>query len=119
MKTKHNLLGASLLGSQLLASAPAPAASLTSTPFGRLADGRAVTRYTLTARNGVRVRFISYGGIITDVTAPDRQGRPGHLVLGFATLREYETKNAQGELYFGALLGRYTGSHKSWNRSYQ
>lgn len=89
-----------------LAPAPASAASLTSAPFGRTADGMPATRYTMTASSGVRVSFISYGGIVTDVTAPDRTGRPAHVVLGFATLREYETKSAGGELYFGALLGR-------------
>jgi len=89
-----------------VATAPASAASLTYAPFGRTAGGRAVTRYTMTAGSGVRVSFLSYGGSVTDVTAPDRTGRPAHVVLGFATLREYETKSADGELYFGALLGR-------------
>ena len=61
----------------------------------------------MAAANGVSVSFMSYGGAITDVVAPDRQGKPGHVVLGFPTLREYETVGAQNELYFGALLGRY------------
>ncbi len=86
----------------------ASAATLTAAPFGRMADGRAVTRYTMTAAGGVQVQFMSYGGAITDVTAPDRRGRPGSVVLGFRTLREYETVGAQNELYFGALLGRTT-----------
>ena len=109
MKTKmmaHWWVGAALGLASTLAMAPASAASLTSAPFGRLADGRAVTRYTMTASSGVRVSFLSYGSIVTDVTAPDRIGRPAHVVLGFPTLREYETKSADGELYFGALLGR-------------
>ena len=50
---------------------------------------------------------MSYGAAVTDVRAPDRDGTPGHVVLGFATLREYETIGAQAELYFGAILGRY------------
>ncbi len=91
----------------VLAAAPASAASLTGAPFGATADGLPVTRYTMAAKNGVSVSFMSYGGAITDVTAPDRQGRPGHVVLGFPSLRDYETKGARGELYFGALLGRY------------
>ena len=86
--------------------ATAQAASLTEAPFGRTLGGQPVTRYTMTADSGVRVSFLSYGGIITDVAAPDRHGRLGHLVLGFPTLREYETKSAANELYFGALLGR-------------
>lgn len=91
----------------LMMAAPAGAASLTGAPFGATADGKPVTRYTMSARSGVGVSFMSYGGIVLDVAAPDRQGRPGHVVLGFSTLRDYETTGAQGELYFGALLGRY------------
>ena len=90
-----------------LAAAPAGAATLTSAPFGRTADGQPVTRYTMAAANGVSVSFMSYGGAVTDVTAPDRQGRPGHVVLGFPALRDYETTGAEGGLYFGAILGRY------------
>ncbi len=91
----------------LLATVPAEAASLTSAPFGTTAGGQPVTRYTMTTRGGVSVTFMSYGGAVTDVTTPDRQGRPAPIVLGFPTLRDYETKNAEGQLYFGAILGRY------------
>ena len=85
----------------------AEAASLNSSLFGTTADGTPVTRYTMATGGGVSVSFMNYGGAITDVTAPDRQGRPGHIVLGFPTLRDYETKGAEAELYFGAILGRY------------
>ena len=91
----------------ILGTVPAGAASLARAPFGVTADGRAVSRYTLSTSSGVSVTFMSYGGAVTDVVAPDRWGRPGHVVLGFSTLRDYETKGAAGELYFGALLGRY------------
>lgn len=82
-------------------------ASLISSSFGATADGTPVTRYTMTGRTGVSVSFINYGGIITDVVAPDRRGEPEHIVLGFPTLREYETVSANNGLYFGALIGRY------------
>ena len=91
----------------LLAPTPARAASLTSAPFGTTLEGTPVTRYTMATSGGVSVSFMSYGGAVTDVIAPDRQGRPGHVVLGFPTLRDYETKGAEGGLYFGAILGRY------------
>lgn len=92
----------------LLNRTRADAASLTSAPFGTTQEGASVMRYTMTSRSGVRVAFINYGGIITDVTAPDRQGRLAPLTLGFATLREYETISARNEYYFGGLLGRDT-----------
>ena len=89
------------------ASRPATA-SLSSEPFGTTQKGRPITRYTMTSRSGVRVSFINYGGIITDVSTPDRQGHLAPVTLGFATLREYETISPRNELYFGALLGRDT-----------
>ena len=61
----------------------------------------------MSARSGVRVTFMSYGGTITDVAAPDRQGRLAPVVLGFPTLRDYETQSGPSGLYFGALIGRY------------
>ena len=100
--------GAAVLCFALAAAAPAEAATLTGAPFGTTSDGKPVTRYTMSTGSGVSVSFMNYGGAITDVTVPDRQGRPGHVVLGFPTLRDYETKGAEGGLYFGALLGRYT-----------
>ena len=90
-----------------LAAAPAQAASLSSAPFGSLTNGTPVTRYTMTAMGGVSVSFLDYGGIVTDVTTPDRYGRRASIVLGFPTLGEYETISARNELYFGAILGRY------------
>ena len=125
MKTKRRSGPALCLVLALtFAAAASQAASLSSAPFGRLADGRAVTRYIMRADSGVRVSFLSYGGIVTDVLAPDRQGRPAHIVLGFPTLREYESKSAEGELYFGALLGRYAnwiarGRFRLDGRAYQ
>ena len=99
--------GAALCLALAAATAPADAASLTSAPFGATADGTLVAQYTMATSGGVRVNFMSYGGAVTDVVTPDRHGRPGHIVLGFPTLRDYETRAAQGELYFGAILGRY------------
>ncbi len=99
--------GACLLGLGLWTSG-AKGATLTSAPFGKTATSKPVARYVMTARNGVSISFMTYGGTITDVTTPDRQGHAGHIVLGFPKLRDYETTSAQGELYFGALLGRYS-----------
>ena len=61
----------------------------------------------MTSAAGVSVSFMNYGGTILDVTTPDRNGRPGPVVLGFPALHDYETTNAQSELYFGGLIGRY------------
>ncbi|MFC3576670.1 aldose epimerase family protein [Streptomyces yaanensis] len=71
--------------------------------FGTLSDGTPVHRWTL-ERGGVRVRVLSYGGIVQSVEVPDRNGRPADVVLGFPGLDGYL---AHPEPYLGALVGRY------------
>ncbi len=78
--------------------------SITKAPYGTTADGVAVDEYTLTNANGMEVKIITYGGIITSVKVPDRYGNMANVTLGFSNLQDYETKNTN---YFGALIGRY------------
>jgi len=72
-------------------------------PFGKTKDGETVEAYTITNAGGASVRFISYGGIITEINVPDRDGRIGNVVLGFKSVADYEAESP----YFGALIGRY------------
>ena len=85
----------------------AGAASLTSAPFGTTTRGVAVTEYTMTTDAGLSVSFIDYGGIVTNIEAPDRAGHVAPIALGFRDLRVYETVSADNEMYIGALIGRY------------
>jgi aldose 1-epimerase len=71
--------------------------------FGTLSDRTPVHRWTL-ERAGVRVRVLSYGGIVQSVETPDRDGRTADVVLGCADL---ETYVANPGPYYGALVGRY------------
>ncbi|MEV6482576.1 aldose epimerase family protein [Streptomyces sp. NPDC051576] len=71
--------------------------------FGTLPDGTPVHRWTL-ERAGVRVRVLSYGGIVQSVEVPDRAGQTANVVLGFADLDGYLTHPGP---YLGALVGRY------------
>nr|WP_282547750.1 aldose epimerase family protein [Streptomyces rochei] len=71
--------------------------------FGTLDDGTPVHRWTL-ERTGVRVRILSYGGIVQSAEVPDRDGNSACVVLGFDTL-DGEVRHP--EPYFGALGGRY------------
>lgn len=75
----------------------------TTTPYGQLASGEAVQQVQLDNGQGISLNVISYGGIITELKTPDRQGHTADIVLGFDTLADYEQKNP----YFGALIGRY------------
>ena len=72
-------------------------------PFGRMPDGQAVERFTLTNPAGIEVQAISYGGIITSLRVPDRTGTLGDIVLGFDRLDAY----LKDHPFFGALIGRY------------
>jgi len=71
--------------------------------FGALPDGRTVDAFTLTNARGVAVRAITYGGIITSILVPDRNGHAGDIVLGYDSLAGY----LKASPYFGAIIGRY------------
>ncbi|SFN66569.1 aldose epimerase family protein [Actinomadura madurae] len=112
MKRILAITASAMVGSALAVSAvPAGAApsharpGISKEPFGALEDGTKVDRYTLTSGRGVRVRIITYGGIVQTLETPDRHGRRANVVLGFPTLKDYVDLN--GGPYFGAVIGRY------------
>jgi aldose 1-epimerase len=88
------------------ASPPAGAPSITSEPFGQVGD-TPVSRYTLTNGRGMRVRILTYGGIIQSIEVPDRNGHVDDVVLGFANLDGYLNNTGPAKTYFGAIVGRY------------
>ncbi|HEX6322085.1 MAG TPA: aldose epimerase family protein, partial [Vicinamibacterales bacterium] len=59
--------------------------------------------FTLRNANGIEMRVISLGGIITHLTTPDRSGAMADIVLGFDSLDGYLKEHP----YFGAIIGRY------------
>ncbi len=83
-------------------AATAMEARVDKTAFGTTENGTAVDLYTLKNRNGMIVRVTNYGGIVTELHAPDRAGRFDDVVLGFKTLRPY----LESHPYFGAIIGR-------------
>jgi aldose 1-epimerase len=95
-------LGTVLAGA--LAAEPASAAGmLEHVPYGKTQGGQAVDIFTMTNNRGMRVRFLSYGGVITEIDVPDRAGRVDDVALGQRGLLEYETLPG----HFGAITGRY------------
>ena len=77
--------------------------SITWEPFGTTFDGEPVTLYTLRNRQGAEAKIASYGGIVTTLKMPDRNGKYEDIVLGYDNLVGYLTNSP----YFGALIGRY------------
>lgn len=60
-------------------------------------------RYTLTNKNGVEMQVMNYGGIITSLRVPDKNGVVEDVVLGYDSLSGYLKTTP----YFGAIVGRY------------
>jgi aldose 1-epimerase len=73
--------------------------------FGILPNREKVRRFTLSNDHGLTLKAINYGGIITELHAPDRQGHAGDVVLGLKNLQAY----LDGHPYFGAIVGRVAG----------
>lgn len=95
-------LGAALAAS--LAAGPASAAgTLEHEPYGKTKDGQAVDVYTMTNDHGMRVRFLSFGGTVIEISVPDRAGRVDNVVLGLRSVGDWETLPG----HFGAITGRY------------
>ncbi len=77
--------------------------SITSEPFGVLPNGREARLFTLRNCNGMTVKISNFGGIITSIVCPDREGNFADVVLGFDTVEPY----VKDSPYFGALIGRF------------
>ena len=71
--------------------------------YGTTAEGIPVDEHTLTNGAGMAVTIITYGGVVTSLKVPNRDGVMANVVLGFNYLQDYETKSP----YFGCIVGRY------------
>jgi len=76
---------------------------ITSEPFGTMPDGTEVLLFSLANDRGMEVKVINYGGIITAIKVPDRNGDIADVVLGHDSLDGYLNHSR----YFGALIGRH------------
>jgi aldose 1-epimerase len=114
MRTRAATILIPLLGSLVLllsAGRPAPGgpavdkqqkARVTKMDFGKTPEGTPVDLYVLTNSKGVTVKITNYGGIVTEIHVPDRDGKFADVALGFDKLGDY----LKGHPYFGALVGR-------------
>ena len=76
--------------------------TITKTYFATTA-GAEVYLYTLTNELGYEVSIINYGGAITALKIPDREGVFGDIVLGYEKLDDY----VRNPRYLGACIGRH------------
>ena len=70
--------------------------------FGKLENGDNVYKYLL-ANDQCQIEVITYGGIITSIKVPDKNGNLIDVALVFNNLEPY----LEGHPYFGAIVGRY------------
>jgi len=107
----HMLRRAAVVGAAILVigSMNTPVSNATGSPridkdfFGTTAGGERVDRYTLVNGRGMRIRILTFGGILQTIEVPDRRGRLANVTLGFDNLADYETKSP----FFGCITGRY------------
>ncbi len=71
--------------------------------FAYTSDGQEVLQYTLKNQNDLRISVLNYGGIITNLFVPDRDGELNDIVLGYNNIEDYINNSP----FFGALIGRY------------
>ena len=83
-------------------AAPRSKPAISKASFGT-ADGKQVEIYTLSNKNGMEARIMTYGGTVVSLRVPDKNGKLGDVVLGYDSLADYQ----RATFYFGALIGRY------------
>ncbi|RYG10825.1 MAG: galactose mutarotase [Chitinophagaceae bacterium] len=76
--------------------------SISQASFGKSATGVPADLFTLTNAHGLMVKITNFGGIITEIHVPDKNGEFTDVNLGFDHIEPYY-KEAP---YFGALVGR-------------
>lgn len=97
-------VAATTLGASFAQAAPKMMqAAITQAPFGAMSDGKVATLYTLRNASGSQVQITNYGGTVTAIRVPDKNGVRGDVVLGFDTFKGYLGNSP----YFGVLVGRY------------
>ena len=71
--------------------------------FGQIPGKGDASLYTITNSNGITLKITDYGGTIQSIMVPDKNGKPGDVVLGFDSLEGY----LQDHPYIGTIVGRY------------
>mgnify|MGYP004598033549 FL=1 len=77
--------------------------SVSTKQFGTTKNGKAVTAYTITNKNGLSMTALDFGAIIANLMVPDKDGKLDDIVLGFDDVAGYEVNGC----FFGSFIGRH------------
>ena len=77
--------------------------SITKKPFGQDQNGREMTLYTMTNRNGASASVLDFGAHLVSVLVPDRAGALVEVNLGFDELKPYLGPHGS----MGGTIGRF------------
>jgi aldose 1-epimerase len=72
--------------------------------FRKTIDGKKTDLYRLSNKAGMEVYVTNFGAVIVAIRVPDRDGKLGDVALGYNNVESYA---ADGDPYFGAVVGRY------------
>lgn len=67
-------------------------------------NSKDVIEYTLT-NNGISISILNFGGIITKIMTPNKEGKLENIVIGYENIEDYYTNPS----YYGAIIGRTAG----------
>lgn len=68
-------------------------------------EGVEVNKFSLIADNNFQVDVLNFGGIITAIKTPDRDGQFDNVLLNYDDFSDYKVNVG----YFGAFVGRHAG----------
>lgn len=77
--------------------------SITIKKFGKTAKNEEVKLYILKNSNGMTATFSDYGAVLVSLLVPDGKGKLDDVVLGYSSVKAYET-NGPG---LGSFIGRH------------
>lgn len=78
---------------------------ITTKEYGKTPSGTTVLEYTMTNDSGASASILTYGGVISKIIVPDKDGTMKNVVVGFDSLEGY--LNCPD--FIGAAIGRSAG----------
>ncbi len=80
---------------------------ITKSFFGKTNEGNEVELFTLSNDNQVTIKITNWGGIVTSIETPDKNGVITNIACGFEKLENYLSAEYLGSYpYFGCICGR-------------